>query len=323
MSSISTAGELTYTSTPAGIVFEDTRRGLKLFRITSGTNPYAAQEIYLNPDTGATADAPGYTLAATDDLLWELNGNANVPAGTKVLAKPNPLAHGFVFDASAGVGGASPDGSQRTRVLISVCPVWSGSTIVGIINSYRYSDGTVECVLNPEDCCDENGPDSGSDTSTSCCSLANNIGVTLSGTGVYSWVPTYKLPMIHADAKPGGITTPASGVWLSPSFFHYYAAGEYQHCAGIGTDTWLYEFQVGLSCESGPLWKLIMYSRPWRLNDAWYDTDEPGAWGEHVTLTEGTDLTVTNCTTPTMTGTKTSVCSNAANSLTMTIGAAP
>ncbi len=98
---LTTDGELSVEQTPGGAVLSDTRRQpSRTFRITGGTNPYSAQEIYTDDEAGTVADYPeGYVLDATLNagLLWELTGDGNVPIGARVIAYPNPVGPGFVF----------------------------------------------------------------------------------------------------------------------------------------------------------------------------------------------------------------------------------
>lgn len=95
---LDTSGDLDIFTSPSGPTFEDTRRKHRIFRITSGTNPYAAQEIHVNDGTGAVSDIEAWDFTTSQKMLWELNGNANVPADTRVVAWPNPHGQGWVFD---------------------------------------------------------------------------------------------------------------------------------------------------------------------------------------------------------------------------------
>lgn len=86
-----------------GLTFSNLARQPRLFRILSGSNPYAAEAVFLNEDTGARTAEGGVNLTTAHNLLWEVNGNTSVPANTIVEATPNPAGAGFWFTAPAAV----------------------------------------------------------------------------------------------------------------------------------------------------------------------------------------------------------------------------
>jgi hypothetical protein len=95
---------------PTGLSILDNSRRIRWFRIISGSNPYAAQEIYLPEDTGTTADHDGgYTIAASESVLWALDGSTTWAAADIVVGFPNPHGLGFV--------GIKADGSGWSAVL--------------------------------------------------------------------------------------------------------------------------------------------------------------------------------------------------------------
>jgi len=104
-----TSGDINFTSSAAGVTLEDDRRKGRLFKITSGTNPYAAQEVVLSEVDGSYTDG-AYTLSASTKGLWEINGTTTVAANTVVEGWPNPFGTGFYFDADpAGSAGSALD----------------------------------------------------------------------------------------------------------------------------------------------------------------------------------------------------------------------
>ena len=95
---ITGGGDIQATASSSGVSLIDTARKPKLFKITSGTNPYAAVEVYLDGATGTVANYTGITISpASLNMLWELRGITTVPANTYVIAHPNPVADGWVF----------------------------------------------------------------------------------------------------------------------------------------------------------------------------------------------------------------------------------
>ena len=85
-----------------GIAVSDNRRIQRLFKVVSGVNPYAANEVYLNETDGTTAVTGLYQLIATQEQLWEVNGAKTVKPDTVVIGFPNPAGNGFYFSAPAG-----------------------------------------------------------------------------------------------------------------------------------------------------------------------------------------------------------------------------
>lgn len=82
----------------------DTDSSPRLFKITSGSNPYAADEQSLDEATG-TYTATGYSVTVAGKAMWEVNSVTTVAAGTIVEAFPNE--YGFYFDSGGG-GGSVP-----------------------------------------------------------------------------------------------------------------------------------------------------------------------------------------------------------------------
>lgn len=84
-----------------GLAISDNRRPVRLFKISSGSNPYAADEVWLNESSGATATTGLYAVTTGQKQLWEVNGNTGVPANTIVEGVPNPAGNGFWFSYQA------------------------------------------------------------------------------------------------------------------------------------------------------------------------------------------------------------------------------
>jgi hypothetical protein len=75
-------------------------RSWRLFKITAGTNPYAATDVWLDQFTGTVAaQAAGWNPAVATKDLWEINGVATVAANTIVIGYPNAEGTGFFFDS--------------------------------------------------------------------------------------------------------------------------------------------------------------------------------------------------------------------------------
>lgn len=116
----------------------DLPQASRLFRITGGSNPYSAEEIAVDFDTGVSEDADGYSLAAVTLSLWEENGFIYVPVGAKVRAFPNLHGSGtFLFRYFNCV---SP---IVYPVQIDTYFTTTGSPITAITITKKYRDVTV------------------------------------------------------------------------------------------------------------------------------------------------------------------------------------
>ena len=106
------SGDIGFLTSAAGVSLDDNRRKGRLFKITSGTNPYAAQEVVLSEIDGSYTDG-AYTISASTKSLWEINGVASVAANTVVEGWPNPFGSGFYFDAAASaLNSQNTDGTE-------------------------------------------------------------------------------------------------------------------------------------------------------------------------------------------------------------------
>lgn len=99
---VSGSGQIGMSLTGGGLSVDDYGRLPRLFKITGGSNPYAAQEVYLRESDGAREDYPGYVLSTDMALLWEINGDAAVAADAIVAAFPNAAGNGFWFTTGGG-----------------------------------------------------------------------------------------------------------------------------------------------------------------------------------------------------------------------------
>lgn len=113
-----------------------------LFRIVSGSNPYEADEYYLDETDGSRSATGGNELTAAHKMLYEVNGNAKVKPGRVVIGFPNPAGAGFFFDAD----GLAP----TARIPIDFCVVKSGGNVTDIRVTWLNADGTTECETVPE-----------------------------------------------------------------------------------------------------------------------------------------------------------------------------
>lgn len=88
----------------------------RLFKITGGTNPYSATEVWLKESTGVTADNAGWPATVANKSLWEVNGVTTVAVNVVVIGFPNPFGGGFIFDSDPASGAAlnsqNTDGTQ-------------------------------------------------------------------------------------------------------------------------------------------------------------------------------------------------------------------
>jgi hypothetical protein len=88
---------------PDGPTLPQFGRRPRLFQITSGSNPYAAFEVWLNEADGATADNGEWPATVANKSLWEVAGRTDIAAGTIVEATPNPFGEGFYFSSPSAV----------------------------------------------------------------------------------------------------------------------------------------------------------------------------------------------------------------------------
>lgn len=100
-------------------------RKSKWFRITGGSNPYTADVITTDSDTGTTGPEPDASnVDEAEGLLWEVNGVTNVPVGTSVYGTVNRNQEGWVFHYT---GSPSTSTLDQCRQTISVC--WDRTAI--------------------------------------------------------------------------------------------------------------------------------------------------------------------------------------------------
>jgi hypothetical protein len=251
---INTAGGISFSSSSSGVTLNDERPRHKLFKITSGTNPYAALEVFLDDSDGTTDDAARLEFAAATKMLWELRGNASVPANTYVVAHPNPDSDGWVFVYEAGVGAGA--GDYCTNSLSNVCPIYAWikldggvweqlsydpadtayqRVVVGIkVESVDCETGVVTCSEpDAEDCCYDT-------TELSCCEGDNFLvpdqftAIILSPTGAIVG-ETYWPASVTGTWTPDDPETPTE--WTFDTF---------------GDSAWLYSVDITISCiETG------------------------------------------------------------------------
>ena len=98
---LSTTGNLNFSSGPSGLALDDNTRPQRLFKITGGSNPYSAQEVYVDEDDGSRDDVGTSAVTTGSEQLWELNGVTTVPVDAVVVGVPNTYGVGWVFDAAA------------------------------------------------------------------------------------------------------------------------------------------------------------------------------------------------------------------------------
>jgi hypothetical protein len=124
-----------------GVTIDDNSRGKRLFRITSGSNPYTAAEVVLDESDGSRDVTGVYDVTAAQKVLWEVNGNTSVPANTVVEATPNPSGLGFYFTGPAAGPAAAFHQSALTTstVTIGSSPTTILSVTVSAAGTYLLS----------------------------------------------------------------------------------------------------------------------------------------------------------------------------------------
>lgn len=108
----------------------------RLFKIISGSNPYAATPIYLYEIDGTTPDEDTRNITAANKLLWEVNGHTKVPADTVVEATPNPFGTGWHFWYPT---------LPPYRRPVNFCVIKSGSNVTDIKVTWQEVDGSQTC----------------------------------------------------------------------------------------------------------------------------------------------------------------------------------
>lgn len=155
--SLDSSGLLSFTASAGGLTLDDNTRRPRLFKITSGSNPYAASEVTLTEVDGTKA-VDGYVVSAANKLLWEVNGVTTVAVNTIVTATPNPYGVGFYFAAGSAAKPYVLPGSfcfdlVKTRdangVLLDV-NITISQTIV-------HPDGSTTCESARTTCCGGKG----------------------------------------------------------------------------------------------------------------------------------------------------------------------
>ena len=136
---IDTSGAIGFQFGGGGLTLDDNTRLGRLFKITSGVNPYAAQEVTLNEADGAKANG-GYAATVAQKILWEVNGLTTVKADRIVLGWPNPFGVGFYFDSSLDDGCES----VTFRVMIDLYISTTGSPITAITLTKKFRQITVD-----------------------------------------------------------------------------------------------------------------------------------------------------------------------------------
>ena len=117
---LSTTGNLNFSSGPSGLALDDNTRPQRLFKITGGSNPYSAQEVYVDEDDGSRDDVGNSAVTTGSEQLWELNGVATVPVNAVVVGVPNTYGVGWVFNASNGgllAGNTASEASGSTATI--------------------------------------------------------------------------------------------------------------------------------------------------------------------------------------------------------------
>jgi hypothetical protein len=185
-----------------GLSISDNSRAVRLFKITSGSNPYTATEVFLDDADGSRVATATFDVVVAGKQLHEVNGNAKVKAGRIVIGFPNPVGAGFFFDAD----GLAP----TSRLPIDFCVVKNGSGYVTDIKvTWVNADGTTECETVPE-CVGATCDDLWWCTTTGVVSLPTG---TEPDPAVYYSGPytTYADALAACDADSGGPGEPSGG----------------------------------------------------------------------------------------------------------------
>ena len=159
-------GLIGFDVSSGGAAVLDNTRAARLFKIVSGSNPYAASEVYLNESDGTRPLTGVYDVTAAMKLLHEVNGVTTVQPDTVVEATPNPAGTGFYFSVPAG--SACDSTPSVRRELIGVYVVKSGANVTDVYQRFQdvttdangcVSRGEPYCVVAPETCDTSRDPD--------------------------------------------------------------------------------------------------------------------------------------------------------------------
>ena len=106
MSFDTSGGDITFFGDAGGGALGDGRRRDRWFKITGGTNPYSAVEIFVDETDGTNTETNQYVIyPASIKQLWDIAGSASVVVDSLVRAFANPHGSGWVFDSrSSGAG---------------------------------------------------------------------------------------------------------------------------------------------------------------------------------------------------------------------------
>lgn len=198
---ISGAGTIGVTATRHGVSVADNSRTARLFKITSGANPYTASEVTLVEADGTRAVTGVYDVTSAQKVLYEINGNAAVKPGRIVIGHPNPAGVGFFFDAD----GLAP----TARIPVDFCVIKSGGNVTDIKVTWLNADGSTECETVPT-CTGSTCDDLWWCTTTGVVSLPP--GTEPDPADYYSGpYPTYAEALAACDSDSGGPGEPAGG----------------------------------------------------------------------------------------------------------------
>lgn len=110
------SGDIGVSLDRGGATVADNRRIHRLYKIVSGSNPYAATQVHVDESDGSRDTSGSYDVTAAQKLLYEVNGVTTVAPDTIVEATPNPAGVGFYFTAPAG-SSCSPLPQMYKRVV--------------------------------------------------------------------------------------------------------------------------------------------------------------------------------------------------------------
>lgn len=123
-------------------------RAPRLFRIESGTNPYAATEVWVNEETGVVAALDGWAATVANKTLYEAAGVTTVPAGAIVEATPNTYGTGFYFKYVPSASGSGSGDTGRFTEWGRVCFSFNElGYVVGGYQEYTVIDATTGEVV--------------------------------------------------------------------------------------------------------------------------------------------------------------------------------
>lgn len=127
-------GLIGFDVSSGGAAVLDNTRAARLFKIVSGTNPYAASEVYLNESDGTRPLTGVYDVTAAMKLLHEVNGVNSVKADVVVEATPNQFGTGFTFTAPPGSGCGLP---FVFKIQVGTSVAKSGGNVTDVYARYR------------------------------------------------------------------------------------------------------------------------------------------------------------------------------------------